>query len=171
MRDGHSELKAIPDPQMFRQNRGFHATYSVADEYMWNGEPGVGERNGIELERRLVERETGRLVLERLLQPQEDLPFPEWHPLAGQLGSPRLFISRRCPNLWRELNGIQRKADSDDTVKVDDHAYDAAWHVLPVFERAMEVHSRSPRREVIAASSPRTVRRSNRGRQVVERRR
>lgn len=50
------------------------------------------------------------------------------HPFTGEMGSPRLFISRaRCPNLWRQMAQLQRAIDKT-TGKVtfigEDHALD-----------------------------------------------
>lgn len=55
------------------------------------------------------------------------------HPATEELGSPRLFISKRgCPNLWREMSELQRAIDSD-TGKVtyigDDHATDCVRYI------------------------------------------
>lgn len=139
MRDGHPEIRPVMDPQMQRATKGHTHMYSVADEYEWNGPPPEdrrGERQGIKLVRKYVERETGRLQLLRLLEPDPDRMFPEWHLRAGEPGSPGIFIAQQCTNLWRELPGIRYKEGAtDDTEKVNDHAYDALWHALPPFER------------------------------------
>ena len=139
------DLTIIMDPQMERTNiSGTHIVYSARLEYLYNGEPpqtADGKHsalaNGVRLTHRLVERDAGRSVLERLLEPDPNRLFPQWHPNAGEYGSPRLFICRQCPNLWRELNGIQWKEGAEDTVKEYDHAYDAAWRVMPIFEQGV----------------------------------
>ena len=55
------------------------------------------------------------------------------HPMTQELGSPRLFISKRgCPNLWREMSELQRSIDAE-TGKVtyigDDHATDCVRYI------------------------------------------
>lgn len=55
------------------------------------------------------------------------------HPFTQQLGSPRLFISKRgCHNLWREMKDLQRTVDAY-TGKVkyigDDHATDCVRYI------------------------------------------
>ncbi|KKK70559.1 hypothetical protein LCGC14_2922760, partial [marine sediment metagenome] len=178
IRDGRPELIPVGDPQMFRKNQyGQRQTYSIADAYKWLGEPPENpgdEFPGVIFRKKLVERETGRQAFLRLLKPKADRPFPDWHQLHGQLGSPMLFIAKQCSNLWRELNNIRYKdGPTEDTVKEDDHAYDAGWHVLPVFERGFIKPRGRVARQVVARSMPRVDRDqvSVRGRQVVAGRR
>ena len=78
------------------------------------------------------------MALERLLEPRDDVMFPSWHPKAGQFGAPLLFIAKQCPNLWRELNNLQYEGEgSEETVKVNDHAYDALYRSAPELERQL----------------------------------
>ena len=138
-------LIIIGDPQMWREDvSGKVSVYSEAHEYEFNGEPPEtvdGRReaavNGIKLTKRLVTRSAGRQALERLFEPDENRLFPGWHPKGGLPGSPRAFICRQCPNLWREINEIQWIEGVEDTVKAEDHAYDAAWRVTPIFEQGL----------------------------------
>jgi len=56
-----------------------------------------------------------------------------------------MFICRQAPNLWRELNGIRQDEPPNDeeTVKQNDHAYDAAYRVATMFEQALYARPRS----------------------------
>ena len=52
------------------------------------------------------------------------------HPFTGKLGSPRLFISTRCPSLIKEIQNYVWKKQKDDSIsdqpkKTKDHAVDA----------------------------------------------
>jgi hypothetical protein len=64
------------------------------------------------------------------------------HPFTGQRGSPRLFVTADCTNLIRQVpnlryrHGREGQNPSEDTVKVDDHAYDAASYALAFVARA-----------------------------------
>lgn len=147
--DGKLNMLFEADPRMWHRSKGTDRMWSVADEYTFGGEPPQNvadaavarQRRGINIHQSQVERIAGRMVLERLLEPDPDLVFPHWHPMAGQHGAPRLFISRAAPNLWRELNGV-RFVDSggdrgEETVKEDDHAFDACYRVASSFELAL----------------------------------
>jgi len=55
------------------------------------------------------------------------------HPFTQELGSPRLFISKRkCPNLWKQMSELQREIDPE-TGKVnyigEDHNLDCASYL------------------------------------------
>jgi hypothetical protein len=65
-----------------------------ADEFHDCGLPIVKANN---------DRRAGYLRLSELLKPDEDRRFPSWHPRAGELGSPRMFVSERCTNLVEQL--------------------------------------------------------------------
>lgn len=73
--------------------------------------------------------------LARYLHPNPLRPFPDWHPRAGQMGSPGMFFTERCPKLveelpqqrWREINGI---SVNEPDPKVGDHSCDAAYYVV-----------------------------------------
>lgn len=146
--DGAPNIVFEADPRMWHKNRGLNRMWSIADEYAFGGEPPIGlseaevaKKNGIRLHQSKIERQAARIALQRLLEPQDDLSFPDWHPLAGRYGSPRLFIAQQCPNLWREMNGMQfEEGSSEDTVKVNDHAYDAFSRSAPVFEQQLAIY-------------------------------
>ena len=142
-RDGVSppDLRIFGDPRMKRKqhSRG-DLLYSAAEEFKWGGlyDDGFHDERGIRLDFSNLDRITGRMVLQRLLEPRPNRLFPTWHPFAGEYGSPQMFICRQAPNLWREINGIRYKdGGGEDTVKLDDHGYDALWHVMPSFERSL----------------------------------
>ena len=69
-----------------------------------------------------------------LLHPDPEHKFPDWHPRAGQLGSPRVFfMGARCPNLireiplyeWEKRKGNENKNETEKPRKWMDHAIDA----------------------------------------------
>lgn len=52
------------------------------------------------------------------LHPNEKRPFPQWHPLAGQPGSPLLFITLACKQLISEIPQQKWKNErAGDSVK------------------------------------------------------
>ncbi len=59
--------------------------------------------NGISLVPANNDRRAGRVRISELLRPDPSKPFPEWHPRAGELGSPRLFITSNCKNLIGQI--------------------------------------------------------------------
>lgn len=61
------------------------------------------QRNGIYLVPANNDRVEGRVRISQLLRKDISMPFPEWHPYAGQLGSPKLFITSNCKNLIEQL--------------------------------------------------------------------
>lgn len=70
------------------------------------------------------------------------------HPFTGQLGSPRLFISKRkCPNLWRQMAELQREIDPE-TGKVsyigEDHNLDCARYIAMSRPNAAERVLKAP---------------------------
>ena len=151
-RDGALDATFEADPQMWRKSKGYDTTYSVADEWGWGGAQKVNGVTGIRLRQSKAERIPGRMALQRMFEPDPDLVFPDWHPMAGQHGAPQLFIAKQCPELWRELNGIRFDGESEETVKEDDHAYDALYRAAPVLQqRLYQNRSRGPRRQLVAS--------------------
>lgn len=69
---------------------------SFADEFAAVNVPLVKANN---------DRVAGYVRLAQLLRPDPDHPFPAWHPRAGEMGSPRWFITRACPNLIEQVQG------------------------------------------------------------------
>jgi hypothetical protein len=71
------------------------------------------------------------------LHPNPIHAFPQWHPLAGQAGSPRLFIMSSCKGLIKELPQQRWKQNSTGTSMKDepdpniaDHSVDALLYAL-----------------------------------------
>jgi hypothetical protein len=59
---------------------------------------------GVPLIRATNDPRAGYVRLRTLMEPDPAHPFPEWHPRAGELGAPRLFIvGRRCPELVEQV--------------------------------------------------------------------
>ena len=80
------------------------------------------------------------------LHPHPKNTYPEWHPLSGQLGSPRLFIQSNCVNLIREITQQRWKRIrvSDQVVDATDpsipaHAYDALRYILVELPKPTEL--------------------------------
>jgi len=70
------------------------------------------------------------------------------HPFTGELGSPRLFISKRkCPNLWKQMSELQREIDPE-TGKVayigEDHNLDCARYLAMSRPTAAERAKKAP---------------------------
>lgn len=70
------------------------------------------------------------------------------HPFTNELGSPRLFISRRkCPHLWRQMAELQRMVDAE-TGKVkyvgEDDNLDPARYIAMSRPRAPEKIKQAP---------------------------
>ena len=133
------------DPQMSRKNQANGAvSWSLAHEYAWGGRPeesGAHGRSGLSLKRAALDRQAGFSVMRRLYEPDMERMFPDWHPRRGEFGSPRWFISEKCPNLWREMNNLQLRPVNEETnfepdvAKLNDHAYDGArFHLYPFDE-------------------------------------
>ena len=62
------------------------------------------QENGIDLTPGNNDPRVGYARLRELIQPDPTRRFPLWHPLAGQYGSPRLFVVRdTCPELVEQL--------------------------------------------------------------------
>ena len=51
------------------------------------------------------DRAAGHARIKELLKLDPEHHFPEWHPLYGHTGAPRLFITSRCENLIEQLKG------------------------------------------------------------------
>lgn len=60
---------------------------------------------GIHLVKANNDRVAGYVRIAQLLSPDPDHPFPDWHPHAGQPGSPRLFVFSGCTHLVEQLQG------------------------------------------------------------------
>lgn len=89
-------------------------TLAVGDPAIRNrtgfGQYGMGEtihsefaKNGIYLLPAINDRLAGRLRISELLKPDPAREFPSWHPLAGEYGAPRIFITSNCTNLIEQL--------------------------------------------------------------------
>ena len=73
--------------------------------------------------------------LARYLHPNPTRRFPDWHPRAGQMGSPGVFYTEGVPKLveelpqqkWREVNGV---SVNEPDPSVPDHACDAEYYVI-----------------------------------------
>lgn len=144
MRDGRPDINIIADPQMYRKRQGHDRVWSVADEFAYGGEPPenvqdaqLALRNGLRLIQATVDNITSRMVMQRMFECDPDRVFPGWHPKAGQHGAPQAYICLQAPNLWRELPLIKYVDGSEETVKLDDHAYDGAKRAAVAFEQAL----------------------------------
>lgn len=59
--------------------------------------------NGISLVPANNDRRAGRVRISEMLRPDPSKVFPEWHPRAGELGSPSLFITANCKNTIKQI--------------------------------------------------------------------
>ncbi len=73
------------------------------------------------------------------LHPNPARPYPKWHPKAGRLGAPLLFITEGCPRLIHELplqkwkndaSGASMKDEMDRNIRHD--AVDCALYIARV---------------------------------------
>lgn len=146
--DGFYEIQFEADPQMWRKRQGHDRIWSTADEFLYAGEPpedayeqAVARQGGIRLHQSHAIRDVAKDVVTRMLDPDPDRIFPDWHPLRGTYGAPRLFICKQAGNLWREINGIKYvDGSTEEMVKEDDHAFDAGYRVVVGMEQAVMVH-------------------------------
>lgn len=116
------------DPSVFNQGPD---GVSVADLYA---------KAGINLRRAVNDVAAGLLRVSEYLEPDPGAAFPHEHPRAGELGAPRVFVSRACVNLirempdyrWRDLSpSVERNRDNpEEPRKKDDHAADAFRYLL-----------------------------------------
>lgn len=87
------------DPSVF-DNKGVMNRWgtpaNVADEF---------DHLGIKLHPANRDRVAGYVRIAALLRIDPARAFPDWHERAGELGSPRCFIFRRCTNLIEQLQG------------------------------------------------------------------
>lgn len=161
--EGYLDMLFEADPRMYHRKQGYDRLWSVADEFSSGGPPPkeryeaqAARAQGLRLHQSQAERIPARMVMQRLLEPDPDLLFPDWHQRAGEHGAPRMFICKQAPNLWRELNGLRFEADGEETVKVNDHAYDALMRAAVMFEQALyRTNTGQPRRIIEAAGSRR----------------
>jgi hypothetical protein len=138
--DGRRDITFEADPQMYRKRQGHAQLWSVADEFALGGDPASQERNegtGLHLRMSRAERMASRMTLQRLFECDDDLVFPDWHPLRGRHGAPGAFICKQAGNLWREINNLKFENGGEETVKADDHSYDALYRGLTKMDEAV----------------------------------
>jgi hypothetical protein len=87
---------------------------SLADEY---------RLYGILPMRANHDRAAGYARLLELLHPDDERPFPSWHPRRGEKGSPRLFVFPSCKHLISQFKSAPIAEDGRDAGE----AYDAKW--------------------------------------------
>jgi hypothetical protein len=93
------------------------------------------------------------------LHPNPLRPFPIWHPRAGQLGSPLLFIMSPCKNLIKELpvqkwktgEGDMVKDEMDRTIRHD--AVDCLLYIARLLPAPVDI----PILKVKAVEDPRSI--------------
>lgn len=80
------------------------------------------------------------------LHPNPKRPYPQWHPNAGRLGSPLMFVTPRCAQLIKEIplqrwkedkQGGSRKDELDKTVRHD--AVDCALYIARLLPAPVEI--------------------------------
>lgn len=93
-------------------------------------------RRGIVLQNAIKQDKAASIHrLQSYLHPNPKHGFPEWHPRAGELGSPRCFITANCRNFIREVPQ-QRWLEQSNFVKdepdrkIPNHAVDDALYTV-----------------------------------------
>ncbi len=83
--------------------------------------------------------QAGVNMVKQYLKADPERPFPRWHPRAGQMGSPKLFIVQSaCPNLvnemqtyqWEETKEGSERNHQEKPKKWNDHACDASRYLI-----------------------------------------
>lgn len=77
---------------------------NVADEF---------QHLGIDLSPANRDRQAGYVRIAQLLRVDDTRPFPAWHPRAGELGAPKLFVFKRCVALREQLQGAPLEAENE----------------------------------------------------------
>lgn len=122
---GKQEYTLIDPSTESKTQQGAHELFSYLDEWIRHLKPfGIhpipAKRSAIEI---------GVDVIRQFLHPA---PVHR-HPFTGQLGAPRLYISRSgCPNLWREMANMKRVPKPDGSLMLvgSDHAVDSLRYVV-----------------------------------------
>jgi hypothetical protein len=106
----------------------------------------------------------GLLRLRTLMEPDPEHRFPDWHPRAGEFGSPRVFIvERACPELVEQLRAapLQPIDKPDGGEKIDPEWEGRHGHACamsryaclsrPGASKPAEVWDEDPRRRAMKA--------------------
>lgn len=130
-RDDHFPVGADEKFLVF-MDYGVKGTYdkdgkTIWDEYSAEGIFGINPDKDVS---------AGINMVKQYLKADPSRPFPPWHPRAGQMGSPKIFIIRHaCPNLVNEMQVYQweetkeEHAHQEKPKKWNDHACDASRYV------------------------------------------
>lgn len=90
---------------------------SVKTEYAEHGISLIGANN---------DRAAGYARLRELLHPDPARLFPSWHQRAGELGSPRLFVTRDCPRLIEQFKSAPVAEDGVGAGECVDPKFESA---------------------------------------------
>jgi len=143
-------------------------TFAVCDPSIRNrtgfGSEGMGEtvhsefgKNGIHLVPANNDRRAGRVRVAELLRPDPSRPFPEWHPRAGELGSPRLFFTRNCENTIDQVRFAPIDAVEGETV--DPYWESRRGHAHAALRYLVTARVYPKGLEVVEAGTGRSIRR------------
>lgn len=87
------------------------------------------------------------------LHPNPQRAFPVWHPRAGQLGAPLMYITPACPHLIAEIpqqkwksdktGGTDLKDEMDRSVKHD--AVDCALYIVRILPAPVDIPVQKPK--------------------------
>jgi hypothetical protein len=110
-----------------RENRWGQPTITLCDPSIRArtgfGESGRGEtvhsefsKHGLFLVPANNDRIEGRVRISEMLRPDMERVFPQWHPKAGEVGAPRLFITQECPNLLKQIKFAPLDAVTQEVV-------------------------------------------------------
>jgi hypothetical protein len=132
------------DPSMFAKNQAGAggSWHSVAEEY---------EEAGIDLEPGDNAMQASLDRCGSLLWADPRHAFPEWHPKAGQMGSPRAFFFETCERSIEEVSAWRFKdfrgaglGLREEPVDVDDHLCDCFRYVATSFPEPSKVIKPKP---------------------------
>ncbi len=114
------------DPSMFAKNQsGMGGSWhSVAEEYA---------QQGIDLEPGDNAMQASLDRCGTLLWPDPQHPFPEWHPNAGQMGSPRAFFFETCEQSIEEISSWRFKDFRGEGLGLREEPVDVADHLCDCF--------------------------------------
>lgn len=116
-REGWAENRVLADPSVMA-SQGLSTRWgrpaSVATEYA---------EHGVYLSPANNDRAAGHARLLELIHPDPARRFPRWHPRAGELGSPRLFVFSGCVRLIEQLQA----APTEDEGPLAGRAVSGKW--------------------------------------------
>lgn len=121
-------LPSITAPKLLQRREWWHPqepALCFADPSIWSDAPVTNrwgapasaadefQEHGISLKRANNDRRAGFIRLSELIRVDPERAFPRWHPRAGELGAPRLFVFDRCTSLVEQLKDAPLETAED----------------------------------------------------------